>query len=323
MLNKTIIAAIIGTVVSLPAGAAVVINEVLFRQSIGGVNNNEFVELYNNGSVSVDISNWRLTDEELGGVTPFNYTFPAGTVLDPNQYAVIWIGAIAAPSGAQFEVALGITPKLRNGGDNVTLYDNTGVGVDYMAYGTGAAAVDPPPAGVSWDASFNADLTPSARGRSVSLVPNGVDSNTSACWEQTADATNPNSGFCPGYLLSVDRDPVLTASPAQSNNFSADISVVKTENIASNSYTPGATTNYSITVTNDGPDDVNGATFTDQLPNGVSFNGAVACLPASGCSLPAPNPPAGQTLNMQIDIAAGTSLVVTIPVLYSSDPADY
>src|SRR5690606_38523063 len=48
----------------------------------------------------------------------------------------------------------------------------------------------------------------------------------------------------------------------------ADLSVVKTDNAAN--FTPGTAVVYTVTVTNNGPSDVTGATVTDVLPAGTT-----------------------------------------------------
>lgn len=301
---------------------AVVINEIMYRQNVNGTNTDEFVELYNNGTSSVDISNWVITDRENNGL---NFSIPVGTNLDANQYVVIWLGASTPTNNAplaQHQFWINDRHRLNNSGDDVLLRDSTGSDIDYVSYGS-SSGLDPVPPSLSWDDSFNGDLTPAARGQSISLVPNGVDSDTSACWELTGNTSNPNTGSCPGYLPSADTSSGFDASPGRSNNLAADLSVSKTEVSGSNTYTPGQTSSYQVQITNNGPDDAIGATLQDVLPSGVNFNGAVSCLPASACSLPATNPPSGQTLNMTVDIPNGQTVTIIIPVLFSSMPTDY
>ena len=64
-----------------PKTRGLVINEIHYN----GVNNtlrNSFIELYNDGPTSTDLSGWRLS----GGV---DYLFPAGTTLAPEAYLIV------------------------------------------------------------------------------------------------------------------------------------------------------------------------------------------------------------------------------------------
>ena len=88
----------------------------------------EYVELFNRGTVAVDMSNWRFTD----GI---DYTFPPGTILEPNHYLVV-----AANPNAMLQ-RFGINAlgpfglALNDGGERITLSDATGnLVVDTVRY---------------------------------------------------------------------------------------------------------------------------------------------------------------------------------------------
>ncbi|MCP3139527.1 lamin tail domain-containing protein [Pyxidicoccus xibeiensis] len=60
-----------------------------------------FVELLNTGSTAVDISGWRIHDDEsYSGAKPARHTFPSGSVLQPGQVYIVYSGAPAVPPGA-------------------------------------------------------------------------------------------------------------------------------------------------------------------------------------------------------------------------------
>src|SRR6266567_1636323 len=63
------------------ASAAIVINEIHYNPEVK-TEHVEFVELFNAGSDTVDMSGWYFSD----GV---NFTFPAGTVLPTSGYVVV------------------------------------------------------------------------------------------------------------------------------------------------------------------------------------------------------------------------------------------
>ena len=82
------------------AEATVVISEVLADPPTGDAGDanqdgqrdtreDEFIELYNAGSASVDISGWQLGDS----TSPDNFfQFPANTVIEPGSYVVLFGG---------------------------------------------------------------------------------------------------------------------------------------------------------------------------------------------------------------------------------------
>ncbi len=59
----------------------IVINEIMYNP-ISGNDDDEYVELYNQGGASADISGWRFTD----GI---NYTFPPGTTIGAGAYLAV------------------------------------------------------------------------------------------------------------------------------------------------------------------------------------------------------------------------------------------
>jgi uncharacterized repeat protein (TIGR01451 family) len=135
--------------------------------------------------------------------------------------------------------------------------------VDYVSYGI-ASGVDPVPVSnngvtVSWNSVDNARLDGAAVGQSISLTPNGVDSNTSACWELTSSG---DASACPSYNITSDTDSSANInSQGMNNNLAPEISLTKTVTTIYDPYNgasnpkaiPGSVLEYSITATNDGP----------------------------------------------------------------------
>ncbi|MGA7937405.1 MAG: lamin tail domain-containing protein [Kovacikia sp.] len=206
-----------------PTAGKIVINEVLYAQTgSGSAGNDEFIELYNASSSSVDLSNWKLSDGNLiendtdgigsitGNLSSPAYLFPSGTTLAPGQYAVIWIGDNVPDhqaAGAAFQTWLGQIAKLNNAGDDIWLYDAQTRIVDYVAYGSGSAINTPPPNALNlWNATYQASLASANNGQSISLTPNGQDGNTSACWEPAT--SSQANGRCSGSLPTRDTDTV-------------------------------------------------------------------------------------------------------------------
>jgi uncharacterized repeat protein (TIGR01451 family) len=229
----------------------VVINEVLYKQTASTTaGNDEFIELYNPSSSSVDLSGWKLIDGNLIGNsldgpsgnitgTANPYIFPNGTTLAPNAYAVIWIGTNNPnnqATGAAFQAWLGTDPKLNDSGEDLWLYDAQTQIVDYIAYGTtsnsGAINTPPPTTLNLWDSTYQSSLAGATTGQSISLTPNGQDTNASACWEPTTSGAA--SSRCPNYLTTRDIDTVInngsnrtTSLGANNNGLSTNLLLVK------------------------------------------------------------------------------------------------
>jgi fimbrial isopeptide formation D2 family protein/uncharacterized repeat protein (TIGR01451 family) len=248
-----------------PYQGKVIINEVLYNQSGADTElaNDEFIELYNASSEVVDLTGWKLIDGNLietpanspnldgssgsitGNTLPFIFGSPGSTtsgslVLQPGQYAVIWVGDPPGTStsstnapGATFQAWLKQSPSLNNSGDDVWLYDSQTKIVDYMAFGSGTAINTRPLASLNlWDKAYEPKLT-TVKGQSLSLTPNGVDGNTSACWEPTTtgEANKPaGAPRCPGFLPTRDTDPISTLSGTPSISTSRVTSVGENNN---------------------------------------------------------------------------------------------
>ncbi|WP_169333058.1 lamin tail domain-containing protein [Thiolinea disciformis] len=206
-----------------------VVNEVLARQSAGNTiaENDEFIELYNAGSSSINLTQLRIIDGNLftndldgtvgsitGNTAPFTFNCMGAQVcegskwLPPKAYAVVWVGQKSTRTSAayaSFQAWLRNAPKLNDTGDDVWLYEQTASGlalVDYVAIGTGSGINSGAPSTL-WDAAYSASLSNVMRGQSVSLGPNGQLSQ-GACWEPTASGTA--STTCPTYLPTLDTD---------------------------------------------------------------------------------------------------------------------
>jgi hypothetical protein len=118
----------------LPAGtaggSAVVINEVLASNQNGAVDENgdleDWIELYNTGSQAVDLTGYFITDN------PANvgkWQFPAGTVLNPDSYLILW----ADEDGNQGDLHLNF--KLSASGEQIYLVNPDSLIIDQVVFG--------------------------------------------------------------------------------------------------------------------------------------------------------------------------------------------
>jgi uncharacterized repeat protein (TIGR01451 family) len=230
--------------VSLDAGK-VIINEVLYKETDNNNadTNDEFIEIYNASNSTANLSYWKLMDGNLienktdgttnsitGKSSP--YLFPNGTTLAPGKYAVIWIGnnnANHQSPKATFQAWLGQTPKLNNSGDDIWLYDNQNQIVDYIAYGSANEINTPPPNSLNlWNSNYQSALAGAVSGQSISLTKNGLDGNTSACWEPTTSGNAKTQG-CTNYLPTRNTDTTgkYKTSVGANNNDPAKLVLVK------------------------------------------------------------------------------------------------
>lgn len=165
----------------------VVINEVYYdpdadhiQPSTAAENNFEWVEIYNNSGVTVNLKDWRITD-----ATGTERTISTSNRnLNPGQYAILAKAANAftqwsIPSGAE-QIPLGeiIGSGLNNGGDSVILKNDLGTIIDQMSYGDNSSVLNP-------------SVPDVAEGHSVEREPKGTDTDTAADF---VDRTVPSPG---------------------------------------------------------------------------------------------------------------------------------
>lgn len=108
------------------SNAPVVINEFSYDDS--GVDDREFVELYNRSGKSVDISGWTLDSRDGSGPNS-SFKIPANTVLPPRGFWVL--GAKTVPNVNQ---VVGTTDIWENSDESLTLRDAKGAIVDTLIY---------------------------------------------------------------------------------------------------------------------------------------------------------------------------------------------
>jgi len=182
------------------------INEV----SSYGSGNNEWVEIVNTGTDTIDISGLSISDQD-GNV----FVVPdAIDDMPPNSYLMIYFG-----SGTNdYSFADGVTTLyanfgydvLNDDGDDVVIYiGNTYI--DYVGFGNGGpnSDIDSPPPGVSFTLNgygFNGYALCPSNGESISLIPNGVDGNEARDWYITPGNSETPGGANVNALLITGQD---------------------------------------------------------------------------------------------------------------------
>ena len=114
-----------------------VLNEVLYDPPSGspgdangdGIrdpNDDEFVELVNSSSTSLDISGYKLYDADRLLINTANHEFPANTILNPGQAVVVFGGGTPTGNfgGSLVFAASGQVLNLNNSGDVLTVKNN-------------------------------------------------------------------------------------------------------------------------------------------------------------------------------------------------------
>jgi len=138
---------------------AIVINEIHYNPcgTQGADNLFEYLELYNNDVVAVDLAGWNIDG--------FNVTFPVGTSIAPGEYIVIAIVA-ATYEGNGYQVFEATGQALGNGGEPLALLNDAGIVVDAVTYDTGT-------------------LFPNANGNcaSLELIDANTDNADGANWQ--------------------------------------------------------------------------------------------------------------------------------------------
>lgn len=166
------------------------INEVYYNpDSSHGSAEDEWIEIYNACSESMNLKNWSLRDNHTLKTINQNY------IILPNQFLVIAANASAwsywplIPKNA-LKIAVGgarLFNGLNNDGDRVFLFDNFGNQIDEVSWGNDSSAFSPSVANV-------------AQGHSIARKVKGADTDTADDWE---DLLTPNPGTNPHSFLAT------------------------------------------------------------------------------------------------------------------------
>jgi eight-cysteine-cluster-containing protein len=153
------------------------ISEVLY-DPLGTEPNEEWIEIFNNASSPVELTDWTISDNMSTDVISPTVTIPVGgcivIAVSEDFYASYpdFTGAIVFIADGKIGNGLG------NAGDRLILKDDEGTVIDQMSYGTDTTAFDPACLGV-------------AAGHSLERSPANVDTDTAEDW---IDQEFPNPG---------------------------------------------------------------------------------------------------------------------------------
>ena len=135
-----------------PSDATLVINELLALNNATNVDEagqyEDWIELYNTGTATIDLEGFQLTDDPEGGTTP--WAIPAGHSIAPGGWFLIWCDDDAGDGELHADF------KLEGASEDIALYDATGALVDEVDYGDQKADISwarSPDGSETWQAS--------------------------------------------------------------------------------------------------------------------------------------------------------------------------
>ncbi|WP_455392051.1 phospholipase D-like domain-containing protein [[Eubacterium] cellulosolvens] len=177
----------------------IVFNEVMYNPA-GSDKTNEWLELYNNDTKVINITSWRITDQD--GLV--DYIFKSeeySYMLFPPQTYLI-LHASSGDDELEFSDGIGNlymslpSAMLDNSGDDILFTDRGFLCIDYVAYGKGTM-IDPPPHPGAWDGTwydtvgdvyFDDRPNPEADfDCTIRLNLNGQDNNSALGWGNASD----------------------------------------------------------------------------------------------------------------------------------------
>ena len=101
------------------------------QDGVSSSKDDEFVEIVNFGETLVDISGWYIKDK-----TATRHTFELNTAMLPYESLVVFGGGLPTSFNIKVYTASSGSLSLNNGGDNIMLFDSSGMLVDSVIYGS-------------------------------------------------------------------------------------------------------------------------------------------------------------------------------------------
>jgi len=177
----------------------------------------EFVELFNSGPTNVPLAGWRLSGD-------IDYEFPAGAVLNVNQYRVIAKNPARLAAVAQYGLTAGsvlgpFQRQLSNRNGTVRLRQPGGDTVDAVSFSAEfpwAISADALGAEDEWIGLNSSNFQ--YRGRSLERVSVTWPANDPANWVASPLPGNPSPGRVNAGTRAVPRPVVTAFSVVQTND---------------------------------------------------------------------------------------------------------
>jgi glycerophosphoryl diester phosphodiesterase len=170
--GRLLISALISILISLGGLSAyatsisLVVSEVLYDPT-GTEPDEEWIEIYNLGSLAIDLTHYKVGDEETSGGGEGMLQFPSGALIAPGQVIVIANKATgffgiygfnpdyemvssdaSIPDLTKYLAWASGSVSLANAGDDVLILDASDSLVDALSWGNSTFAFNPPASGV-------------------------------------------------------------------------------------------------------------------------------------------------------------------------------
>jgi beta-lactamase superfamily II metal-dependent hydrolase len=156
----------------------------VYYDTVGTDSVEEWIELYNNSPITIDIGGWKITDNNGSGAT---FTIPAGETIDPGTYYTIAIDSTGFNNLYGYDADIyGAIPALNNDGDALILKDSNGNVIDAVGWEGGASAGVPD----DWGSS-SAPGAPT--GSTIVRSDPESDTDTYADWTTASGNGNPQT----------------------------------------------------------------------------------------------------------------------------------
>jgi hypothetical protein len=168
------------------SSSTLLISEVLY-DALGAEPDEEWIELYNNASMPIELTDWTISDNLSTDVISPTVTIPVGDCLVIAASEDFYISYPDFPGAIVFVADGRIGNGLGNAGDRLILKDDEGTVIDQMSYGTDTTAFDPACLDV-------------AAGHSLERSPANVDTNTAEDWIDQ-ESPNPGAVTTPTYRI--------------------------------------------------------------------------------------------------------------------------
>jgi hypothetical protein len=164
--------------------AAVLVFSEVFYDTPGTENKEEWIELYNNSSQTVDIGGWTITDNNGTGAT---FTIPQGESIAAGGYYTIAKNKNGFKKLYGYNPNLsGSIPALNNDGDALILKDASSTEKDAVAWEGGASAGVP----TGWGSST---LPNASEGYTIVRSSVTTDTDTYSDWTTASNNGNPQT----------------------------------------------------------------------------------------------------------------------------------
>lgn len=261
----------------------VIINEIMYNPSTGN-QDDEFLELYNTTGSPIDLEGWSFSD----GIT---LTFGPGVTIGANDYLVVSPSISQTMTTYGVEAAAQYAPtNLSNGGETITLVDDTSAEVDSVTYDDAAPWPTSPDGNgpslelkdtsldnsnpANWAASLSSGGTPLAENSVVGLElpeisdvtdPNDITENDDVTITATVTGTGITSVEL-DYKINFDADVTLTMHDDGNHNDGAAGDDVYGATIPAQSN--GTLVRFKVTATN-----ADGSSTSPSVDDSINYHG--------------------------------------------------